>query len=98
MRADAPRVLIPLTAAIVAAYFLFFTAPALGLYFDQDDMLNLYMIWTKPLRQVLVSLPAFWNDFNRPLGGLFYRALFAAAGFDPRPFHAVLLALGLVNI
>lgn len=92
------RVLYPLTAAIVLAYFLFFTWRSVHLYFDQDDMLNLYMAWSKPPGEALRALLFYWSDFYRPLGGLFYTSIFAVAGFDPLPFRVICLALGIVNI
>ena len=81
------RWLIPLTVALVLASYFFFTWKSLGLYFDNDDMMNLYLAWSKPLAEVL-----------RPVGGLFYRAMFAMAGFNPVPFRIAVLALGALNI
>ena len=81
------RILAPLTAAILLAYFLFFTAKSIHLYFDQDDMSNLYFAWTKPVTANL-----------RPLGALFYRVMFALAGFNPVPFRIVCLCLGIANM
>ena len=81
------RWLIPLTVALVLAFYFFFTWKSLGLYFDNDDMMNLYLAWSKPLAEVL-----------RPVGGLFYRAMFAMAGFNPVPFRIAVLALGALNI
>ena len=83
----ARRVLYPLTAAIILAWFLFFTWKSLGLYFDSDDMMNLYFAWSKPLA-----------DVYRPVGALFYRGLFALAGFNPLPFRIACLAIGVANM
>ncbi len=90
--------LYPLTAAIVLAYFLFFTWKSLFLYFDQDDMYNLYMGWSKPVGGVAGANLFFWNGFFRPLGAIFYRAIFAVAGFDPLPFHIAALTIGVFNM
>ena len=98
MRPDSRRFLYPLTAAVVLAYYLFFTWRSLGLYFDPDDMMNLYLAWSKPLRQILKANLFFWSDFYRPMGALFYRTVFAVAGFHPMPFRVVCLAIGIVNI
>ena len=49
--------------------------------------MNLYLAWSKPL-----------GDSFRPVGTLFYRIVFAGAGFDPRPFRMICLAIGLGNI
>jgi hypothetical protein len=98
MPAERRRVLYPLTAAVVLAYFLFFTWKGIGMYFDADDVMNLYFVWTKPWAEVFKALAFYWSDFYRPLGGLFYRAVFALAGFNPLPFHLVCLAIGIFNI
>ena len=62
------KILYPLTAAIVLAYFLFFTWRSVHRYFDPDDMMNLYLAWNKPLGQVLRANVFFWSDFYRPMG------------------------------
>jgi hypothetical protein len=92
------RILYPLGAAVILAYFFFFTWKSLFLYFDADDMYNLYFAWSKPLGEVLRSNLFFWNGFVRPMGAVFYRAIFAVAGFHPLPFHVALLGLGVCNI
>jgi hypothetical protein len=81
------RILIPLTAAVVLGYYLFFVWPGLKLYFDNDDMMNLYFAWSKPV-----------IESYRPLGALFYRTLFAVAGFHPLPFRIACVVLGIVNM
>jgi hypothetical protein len=92
------KLLRPLTIVIVLAYFLFFTWRSVFLYFDSDDMLNLYFAWTKPWGQILRAQAEFWSGFYRPMGALFYRGVFALAGFDPMPFRVVCLLLGIANI
>ncbi len=81
------RFLVPVGAIAILAYYLYFTLPGLKLYFDNDDMMNLYFAWSKP---VLESY--------RPLGALFYRGMFAIFGFNPLPFRIACLVLGAVNI
>ncbi len=66
---------------------MFFVWPGLKLYFDNDDMMNLYFAWSRPLL-----------SSYRPLGALFYRTMFALAGFHPLPFRIVCVALGAVNL
>jgi hypothetical protein len=92
------RVLYPLTAAAILAYFFFFAWKSLAVYFDQDDMYNLYMAWSKPVGPALRSIVFFWNGAFRPLGVVYYRGIFALAGFNPLPFHIVTLAFGVVNL
>jgi hypothetical protein len=98
VRPDERRLWFGLTAAIVLAYYLFFTWRSIGLYFDPDDMMNLYLAWSKPLAQVLKANVLFWSDFYRPLGALLYRAVFAVAGFNPLPFRVICLAIGILNM
>jgi len=81
------RILFPLTGAIVLAWFFFFTWKSVGFYFDNDDMMNLYLAWSKPLTEVY-----------RPLGAVFYRVLYAFAGFNPLPFRIACLAIGVANV
>jgi hypothetical protein len=95
---DSRRILYPLTAAIVLAYYLFFTWHSIGLYFDADDMMNLYMAWTQSPVRILKANLFFWSDFYRPLGALFYRTVFAVAGFHPLPFRIVCLLVGIANL
>jgi hypothetical protein len=92
------RLLFPLGAALILGYFLFFTWRSLFLYFDSDDLYNLYFAWHRPLREVLDANLLFWNGYVRPLGAIFYRALFAWFGFRPLPFHVAALAIGAGNI
>ena len=61
------RVLYPLAAAIVLGYFLFFTWRSSALFFDPDDMMNLYLAWTKSPGQILRANLFFCSDFYRPL-------------------------------
>ena len=92
------KFLFPLTAVFLLAWFLFFIWRSLYIYFDQDDMMNLYLAWSKPLGQVVRANFFFWSDFYRPMGALFYRANYALWGFNPMPFRVVCLLLGALNI
>ncbi|HXJ44619.1 MAG TPA: hypothetical protein VNH18_35355, partial [Bryobacteraceae bacterium] len=85
-------------AVVVLGYYFFFTWKSLSLYFDQDDMMNLYLAWSKPLPDLLRANVLYWTDPLRPLGALFYRGVFAVAGFNPLPFRVACMALGLLNL
>lgn len=74
-------------AAIAVAGYVFFTWRSVGRYFDNDDMMNLYFAWSRPLTQVY-----------RPVGALFYRLMFEVVGFHPEPFRIACLAIGLLNL
>ncbi len=92
------NVLAALATLLVVAYYLFFTAKSVGIYFDRDDMMNLYGAWTRPVSELLLNNLLYWTDSARPLGALWYRTLFSLFGFNPLPFRIALLALGLVNL
>ena len=73
----------PALGAAVAIY-----APTLGLFFAQDDVTFL-------LRAAGTD-PTPWS-FARPLSeGVAWRAMYAAFGLNPTPYHAVLLSLHLI--
>jgi hypothetical protein len=92
------RVLYPLTAAIILAYFFFFTWNSRHMYFDTDDMYALYFAWSKPLGQVVRENLYLWKGEFRPLGAFFYRGIFALAGFDPFPFRIAEMSVCVANI
>ncbi len=91
----------PAALAMLAAYFGATSWHGLFAYFTQDDAGNLltmhqcfaHSAWFQAGSALLVVTPAF-----RPLGGLFYCALYRLAGFHPLPFRVVCLALMLVNL
>src|ERR1039457_842454 len=60
----------------IAGVFLGFAGDRLRAYFTPDEMMNLYGAWFRPL---VAS--------GRPVGDLFYRVLFAAAGLNPLPYR-----------
>lgn len=85
-------------AGFLLAYFFHFTRGALDVHFAPDDMMNLGGYWhMKPL-QLLTAQFLPWRGSYRPMAGLFYVPLFSAFGFNPAPFHAVILLLLAVNI
>ena len=64
------RILYPLTALIILSLFLFFTWKSIRFYFDPDDMMNLYLAWSKPLARCW-RRNLLWSDFSA-LSALFY--------------------------
>jgi hypothetical protein len=85
-------------AVILLAYFLYFTRDALAVPFAPDDMMNLGTYWQMKPRQLVEAQFLPWRGFYRPMAGLFYLPLFGAFGFNPAPFHAVILCLLAANI
>lgn len=85
-------------AVLLLAYFLHFTWAALDVHFASDDMMNLSGYWRMKPLQLLAAQFLPWRGFYRPMAGLFYVPLFRAFGFNPAPFHAVILLILLANV
>ena len=82
----------------IACFFLFFTWRVLLLYYSGDDMMNLYIYWSKPVSALVKGNLFFWTPFYRPFGGIIYRTFFAIFGFNPRPVYILYYAAMLVNL
>lgn len=59
--------------------------------------MNMYKAWQTPVRDLLVSLAAFWEPAYRPLGGVVYRSFYSLFGFHPRPLYIFSWAILIVN-
>jgi hypothetical protein len=92
------RILYPLTAVVILAYFLYFTWGSRRMFFDTDDMYALYFAWSKPLGQIVRENLLIWTGQFRPFGAFFYRWIFDAWGFDPYPFRIAELAVCAANL
>src|SRR5262249_14721666 len=82
-------------AGLVAIYFIWFAGRWITAGFTPDDLMNGDRALEQPLWKVLldhvtVFLP---TPEYRPLGSLFYRALYRSFGFHPLPFHVALYGL-----
>ncbi len=82
----------------LAVYFAYFSRNALTVHFAPDDMMNMDSYWRMRPLQLLLAQVMPWRPFYRPLGGLFYRCLFAGFGLNPAPYHVVLLLILFVNV
>ena len=82
----------------IACFFLFFTWRVLLLYYSGDDMMNLYIYWSKPVSALVKGNLLFWTPFYRPFGGIIYRTFFAIFGFNPRPVYLLYYVAMLVNL
>ncbi|HEV8145341.1 MAG TPA: hypothetical protein VGP79_03120, partial [Bryobacteraceae bacterium] len=90
-------------AALIAAalYFAVFAAVGLGAYFTLDDggnLLNAHGYWENSPGEMAGSVLRVATGAYRPVGGIFYLAIYKIAGFHPLPFRAVCLALMLANV
>lgn len=71
---------------------------ALANYFGPDDLMNLYVAWTTPIQNTAKDLLLFWQAQSRPLGTVFHRLVYEAAGFRPEVFAAARLILLALNL
>jgi hypothetical protein len=80
-------------AALIAAYFLYFTIGSLRTEFTHDDLMNVYRGWAYPLPSLLSDNVLFFRftPMYRPFGSLVYRAFFWPFGFDLFPIRVFLL-------
>jgi len=72
----------------VIAISLACTWPGLYGYFTVDDIMNLRHLHgalERPIAATVLDVLQPWNGAYRPLGGLFYRVMFALAGFLSAP-------------
>ena len=79
-------------------YFLRFTADGLNSFFSNDDLMNLHYYWMRSWPETIRDNLLFFIDAPRPMGGLYYKAIYAIWGFQPFPYRAgafVLIALNL---
>lgn len=82
----------------LAAWFLYFAGNGLWAPFSGDDLMNLHHYLSKPAHTLALDNLRYWSTSYRPLGGLFYSALYWLSGFDPFPFRAVCFALLGINL
>jgi hypothetical protein len=92
------RILSVLAGLCIVAYFLFLAGEGVFAYFSPDDLMNLYSAWTQPALAVIKGNILFFSGFYRPMGGVFYRALYAVAGFNPLPFRIACYFLLVLNL
>ena len=86
---------------LVVCYFLYFAANGLSTWFTGDDLMNLQVMhgcFTIPLYRIALAVFNPFSSYYRPLGGLFYRLIYAVAGFHPEPFRDACFALLLANL
>lgn len=85
----------------ILAYFLYFAAGGLQAYFTSDDAINLVHLhgyFTTPIYKIALDVLNPFTSAYRPLGGLFYRIVYAFAGYNPAPFRYLCFLLLLVNM
>jgi len=88
----------PACAVLFAAYFFLVSWDTLKAPFAPDETRNIWWYWRLAPWRLLVSQFVLWNDWSRPMGGVFYVPIFLTFGLNPVPYHAVLLLLLLAGV
>lgn len=83
--------------AIIVGWLLGHTWKGLFVYFQDDDMMNLYQAWILPWWKLALANVTPFTTVYRPFGALVYRVLYDVAGLNPLPFRIVAYLLLLVN-
>ena len=79
-------------------WLLLFAHNGIWAQFSNDDLMNLHdHLRRGPVRLVLDNL-RYWSTAYRPLGGLFYVALYRIFGFHPLPFRIACFGLLALNL
>jgi hypothetical protein len=84
--------------SILAAVFVCFTWRGLTMFFSGDDMMNMYIAWTTPVRNIWKAQLLPWMPLYRPLGTAVYRVFYSAFGFHPLPLYIFCWLLLVVNV
>jgi hypothetical protein len=91
---------VPLFLAVVCAYFLWFAWPGLQGGFSFDDLMNLYRAerfgWLTHIQETLRFFT--FSHSYRPVGSLFYEAIYELFGFRPIAFHAAIYTVLCANL
>jgi hypothetical protein len=84
--------------AFILAWFFWFAAGGLRAGFTPDDLMNLTIHrMVSPGRLALANL-TWWSTVYRPMGGVFYVAMYRLFGLSPLPFRAACFALLVGNV
>ena len=84
-------------AALLLAYFLYFSWDRLRVPFSSDDLMNLDFYWKRGVGWMLLSQWPLWRGLYRPMGAVFYMPLFEGFGLNPAPYHVAVMLLLLAN-
>ncbi len=86
---------------VIFAYFLLLSFDGLRAFFTSDDGMNLIMMhgcFTTPIWHIVADSLAVFTPAYRPVGGLFYRILYAFFHFDPLPFRVACYCILAMNL
>ncbi len=96
-RSIAVRLIRIVIAAVILIYFIRFVTPGLDAGFNGDDPMNIYYYWSRGAGKLLRNLPLFFTTYQRPMGGVYFSALYHFFDLNPLPYHIVITALLLLN-
>ena len=91
----------PINALLVIIAFgwlLLFAHNGRWAQFSIDDLTNLHGYLSRSPASLMVDNLRYWSTSYRPLGGLFYVALYGWFGFDPLPFRVACFGLLALNL
>jgi hypothetical protein len=83
---------------IAFGWLMLFAHNGLWAHFSIDDLTNLHGYLSRSPASLLVDNLRYWSTSYRPLGGLFYVALYRWFGFDPLPFRVACFGLLALNL
>lgn len=92
---------IALAFVFIFGYFLLLSFDGLRAYFTSDDGMNLIMMhncFTEPLWKLGAHALQVCTAAYRPMGGLFYRIIYAFFHFDPLPFRVACYGILTINL
>ncbi|MGJ5817241.1 hypothetical protein [Paludibaculum fermentans] len=87
-----------LLVLLALGWFFLFAHHGLSAPFSGDDLMNLHGYLSRSTVSLLVDNLCYWSTAYRPLGGLFYSALYHYFGFDPLPFRVACFAIMTLNL
>jgi hypothetical protein len=91
------RRLVLRSAALLAAYFIYFNWDRVTMHFAADEMMNISLYFRPgPWRLALWQL-SIWKNVPRPLGGVFYLPLYYLFGLNPAPYQIVITVILAAN-
>src|ERR1022692_3770943 len=87
-----------LLVIIAFGWLLLFAHEGLRAQFTGDDLANLHGYLSRSPASLMVDNLHYWSTSYRPLGGLFYVALYRWFGFNPLPFRVACFGLLALNL
>ncbi|MEN6605816.1 MAG: glycosyltransferase family 39 protein [Bryobacteraceae bacterium] len=96
---DWSKIGVLLAALFIAGFFVSYTTDSLRVEFSQDDLMNCYRGWERPLGSLIGDNLLFWrfSPTFRPFCALIYKASHALFGFEMLPMRILLWLILAAN-